>query len=74
MAYPNIPRTHITMATTSDSVSSGLSAQQPININEPASVHYWTQTLACSELELRMAVAEVGIKPGDVGSQLGRAS
>ncbi len=48
-------------------------AHQPININEPASIDYWTQALDCSELELRVAVAEVGVTPGDVGSQLGRA-
>lgn len=47
-------------------------ASQPININEDDSVNYWTRTLDCSELELRVAVAEVGSLAGDVGSQLGK--
>ena len=46
---------------------------QPININEEASLNYWVQTLACSELELRVAVAEVGTTARDVGSELGLA-
>lgn len=61
------------MVHTPDSVSAGMPAHQPININEPASIDYWTQALDCSEFELRVAVAEVGVTPGDVGSQLGRA-
>ena len=44
-----------------------------ININEPASVNYWLTALRCSELELRMAVAEVGTGARDVGTELGRA-
>jgi Protein of unknown function (DUF3606) len=47
---------------------------QPININEPASVNYWLNTLQCSELELRVAVADVGPMASDVGNQLGRAA
>ena len=46
---------------------------EPININEPASVDYWLTALRCSELELRMAVAEVGTGARDVGTELGRA-
>lgn len=46
---------------------------EPININEPASVNYWVAALRCSELELRMAVAEVGTGVTDVGTELGRA-
>ena len=46
---------------------------EPININEPASVNYWLAALRCSELELRMAVAEVGTGARDVGTELGRA-
>ncbi|MES2414615.1 MAG: DUF3606 domain-containing protein [Pseudomonadota bacterium] len=53
--------------------ASAASANQPININEPSSVNYWTSTLGCSEFELRVAVAEVGTIVGDVGDQLGRA-
>lgn len=45
---------------------------EPININEQASVTYWLAALRCSELELRMAVAEVGTVAGDVGTELGR--
>lgn len=47
-------------------------ATQPININEDDSVNYWVKALGCSELELRVAVAEVGSIAGDVGSQLGK--
>ncbi len=47
-------------------------ASQPININEESSVNYWVNTLHCSELELRVAVAEVGPMVGDVGDRLGR--
>lgn len=46
---------------------------QPININEEASVNYWVNALACSELELRVAVAEVGTTARDVGNELGLA-
>ncbi len=47
-------------------------ASQPININEESSVNYWVNTLHCSELELRVAIAEVGPMVGDVGNRLGR--
>ncbi|MES2909956.1 MAG: DUF3606 domain-containing protein [Pseudomonadota bacterium] len=47
-------------------------ASQPIDINEESSVNYWVNTLHCSELELRVAVAEVGPMVGDVGDRLGR--
>lgn len=46
--------------------------QQPINLNEDASVNYWLAALDCSELELRVAVAEVGAMVGDVGNRLGK--
>ena len=45
---------------------------EPININEDASVNYWVNALRCSELELRMAVAQVGPGSRDVGTELGR--
>ena len=48
-------------------------SSESINVNEDASVNYWTAALGCSEYELRMAVAEVGTGVGDVGTELGRA-
>jgi Protein of unknown function (DUF3606) len=45
---------------------------QPININEEASVNQWVTAFDCSELELRMAVAEVGPVAKDVGNELGK--
>lgn len=48
-------------------------SNEPININEPESVSYWLTALRCNELELRMAVAEVGTGARDVGTELGRA-
>jgi hypothetical protein len=45
---------------------------EPININEDASIDYWLAALRCSELELRMAVAQVGTGARDVGTELGR--
>ena len=63
------------MQTHSPSVAPDVHAlsNPPININEPASVTYWLAALRCSELELRMAVAEVGPVARDVGTELGRA-
>ena len=45
---------------------------QPINVNEEASLNYWVSALDCSELELRVAVAEVGPYVKDVSDELGR--
>ena len=45
---------------------------EPIDINKEASLNYWVATLACSELELRVAVAEVGPAAKDVSNELGR--
>jgi hypothetical protein len=45
---------------------------QPINVNEEASVNYWVSALDCSELELRVAVAQVGPSAKDVSNELGR--
>jgi hypothetical protein len=45
---------------------------QPINVNEEASLNYWVSALDCSELELRVAVAEVGPSVKDVSNELGR--
>ena len=49
-------------------------SNEPINIHEPASVTSWLAALQCSELELRMAVAEVGAGAWDVGTELGRTA
>ncbi len=46
---------------------------EPIDINKEASLNYWVAALACSELELRVAVAEVGPAAKDVSNELGRA-
>lgn len=45
--------------------------RQPIDINEPDSVDYWSSALGCSEFDLRVAVAEVGPAARDVGNRLG---
>jgi len=45
---------------------------EPIDINQEASLNYWVAALACSELELRVAVAEVGPAAKDVSNELGR--
>ncbi|MCZ8255062.1 MAG: DUF3606 domain-containing protein [Polaromonas sp.] len=45
---------------------------QPINVNEEQSLNYWVSALDCSELELRVAVAEVGPSVKDVSNELGR--
>jgi hypothetical protein len=45
---------------------------EPIDINEEASLNYWVAALDCSELELRVAVAEVGPAAKDVSIELGR--
>ena len=46
---------------------------EPININEEASVNFWVTALGCSEATLRLAVAEVGPAAQDVGNELGVA-
>jgi hypothetical protein len=45
---------------------------EPIDINKESSLNYWVAALACSELELRVAVAEVGPAAKDVSNELGR--
>lgn len=45
---------------------------EPINVNEDASLNYWVSVLDCSELELRVAVAQVGPSVKDVSNELGR--
>lgn len=48
------------------------SLDEPINVNEEASLNYWVSVLDCSELELRVAVAQVGPSVKDVSNELGR--
>jgi Protein of unknown function (DUF3606) len=43
-----------------------------ININEQASLSRWVTALDCSELQLRVAVAQVGAQARDVCDALGR--
>lgn len=43
-----------------------------IDITQPASLNYWVAALDCSELELRVAVAEVGPAAQDVSNELGK--
>lgn len=45
---------------------------EPIDVNEETSLNYWVAALDCSELELRVAVAEVGPVAKDVSNELGR--
>lgn len=47
-------------------------ACQPIDITRQDCVNYWSNTLGCSEFDLRVAVAEVGPTAIDVGNELGR--
>jgi Protein of unknown function (DUF3606) len=58
-------------ATPSPTASATL-LNESINLNEEASVNYWLAALDCTELELRVAVAEVGHIAKDVGNELGR--
>jgi len=46
---------------------------EPIDINEEASVNYWLAALGCSETALRLAVAAVGPVAQDVSNELGVA-
>jgi Protein of unknown function (DUF3606) len=48
------------------------SESETININEDACVNHWLAALECSELQLRLAVAEVGPVAKDVANELGR--
>lgn len=41
-----------------------------INVNEPHEVRYWTGELACTEQQLRDAVAAVGVMADDVRREL----
>ena len=43
-----------------------------IDITQESSLNYWVAALDCSELELRVAVAEVGPAAKDVSNELGK--
>ena len=43
-----------------------------IDITQESSLNYWVAALDCSELELRVAVAEVGPAARDVSNELGK--
>jgi CRISPR/Cas system-associated endonuclease Cas3-HD len=45
-----------------------------INVNEPYEVRYWCEKLNCSELQLRDAVASVGVMAKDVEDYLHRTT
>ena len=53
------------------SAAPGLHSES-ININEESSLNFWLAALECDELQLRVAVAEVGPGAVDVGNALGR--
>lgn len=61
-----------TLTSPSNPVADAPLKNEPIDINEEASLNYWVATLDCSELELRVAVAEVGPAAKDVSIELGR--
>lgn len=42
-----------------------------VNVNEPHEVRYWTEKFGVSELELRSAVAEVGVSAEKIAIHLG---
>lgn len=62
----------MTLAFNSDSSAPEAFQSEFININEEASLNYWVTALECSELQLRVAVAEVGPEASEVGDALGR--
>ena len=62
-----------TALNSSPSASDG-NQYEAININEDSSVNFWLAALKCSEMELRIAVAEVGPAAKDVSNELGRAA
>jgi hypothetical protein len=62
----------MTLASNSDSAAPEAFQSEFININEEESLNYWVTALECSELQLRVAVAEVGPEASEVGDALGR--
>ena len=62
----------LTLASTLNPAASEAFQDEFININEQASLNYWVTALECSELQLRVAVAEVGPEASEVGDALGR--
>ena len=43
-----------------------------VNVNEDYEVRYWTQTLGCTESQLRAAVKAVGVMVADVRAWLAK--
>ncbi|MDB5967545.1 MAG: hypothetical protein JWQ72_4045 [Polaromonas sp.] len=63
-----------TLASTdaSQATSSHGLQDQAIDIHQASSLNYWLAALECNELQLRVAIAEVGPAAADVGNALGR--
>lgn len=57
---------------TSPAYASADTSNKAIDITQEASLNYWVAALDCSELELRVAVAEVGPAAKDVSNELGK--
>lgn len=57
---------------TSPAYSFADTSNKAIDITQEASLNYWVAALDCSELELRVAVAEVGPAATDVSNELGK--
>lgn len=55
-----------------DLKNAGAQDRSRININESHEVRYWTQRFAVSEIQLRKAIAEVGISAKAVADHLGK--
>ncbi|RYF69262.1 MAG: DUF3606 domain-containing protein [Comamonadaceae bacterium] len=55
-----------------DLSNAGVQDRARININEPHEVDYWTQHLDVSEVDLRKAVAEVGVSARAIAEHLGK--
>ncbi len=50
----------------------GVPDRSRIDINEPQEIQYWTQQLDVTEIDLRKAVADVGVSARQVAEQLGK--
>ncbi|WP_411878883.1 DUF3606 domain-containing protein [Polaromonas sp. YR568] len=59
-------------ADTSNHSNTSDTSIDPIDITQEDSLNYWVAALDCSELELRVAVAEVGPAAKDVSNELGK--
>lgn len=56
---------------TDDLNNTGPQDRARVNVNEPHEVVYWTNKFGVTELELRSAVAEVGVAAEKVAIHLG---